>query len=82
VSAWEYDGQLDVLVELPNDDLWGSIAGACVASNALRDFSLGYKVRMSDSSSGGLQVGSKSMIELSLVKKGARQNCHIKNFHY
>lgn len=81
VSAWEYDGQLDVLVDIPTDEVWGSIASACVAANCLRDFSLGYKVQMSGARGAGMTVGEKQIVEVSLVKKGAREHCHIKNFH-
>eukprot|EP00961_Rhodomonas_salina_P072804 978186-Rhodomonas_salina.1 len=84
ISAWEHDGRLDVVVSLPRDSFDSCIAGAFVSSECLKDFSLGYKVQMSDlgNENGSLKTGKKTMVELSLVKTGARSNCHIKNFVY
>lgn len=75
-TAWLYRDQLDVIVEVDRSKFAGRLAGTFVEIGALKDFSLGYKVNMS---AGGNVSGSKKMVELSLVKKGARPNCQIKN---
>jgi len=81
ISAWDYNGKLDIIVDVPADSLWGSVANACVATSRLKDFSLGYKVAMShDDSSGRGLVGKKKIVEVSLVRKGARHDCHIHNY--
>jgi hypothetical protein len=51
-----------------------------VAANILKDFSLGYKLELSRASDNSVRLGPKKIVELSLVKTGARPNCQIKNF--
>lgn len=89
-SAWSYRDRLDLIVDLPDDKFWSIAAGSMVAGDTIRDFSLGYKVNMTaarpldggNGSGGGKMVcvGRKEMVEVSLVRKGARPNCHILNF--
>jgi hypothetical protein len=79
-SAWRYNDQLDVLVELDDAGFLGRVAESFVAANVLLDFSLGYKVELSRASDNTVRVGAKKIVELSLVKTGARPNCQIKNF--
>ena len=79
-SAWQYNDQLDVLVELNDTGFLGRVAESFVAANVLRDFSLGYKVELSRAGDNTVRVGAKKIVELSLVKTGARPNCQIKNF--
>ena len=76
VSAWQFNGKLDVLVNIADDDFTSRVAGTYVAAGCLRDFSLGYNVKASKS---GIHA-EKKMLEVSLVKKGARDDCHIKNY--
>eukprot|EP00961_Rhodomonas_salina_P299032 3938596-Rhodomonas_salina.3 len=80
ISAWEFNGKLDILVDLPSDQLNSRLAGSFVASNCVRDFSLGYKVQMSSKRDDVATIGKKHIVEVSLVRKGARNDCHIKNF--
>lgn len=75
ISAWEYQGKLDILVELPEDEFRSRVAGSFVATQCLKDFSLGYMLQMSGNESIG-----KKVVEVSLVKKGARPNCHIRQY--
>ena len=42
-----------------------------------KDLSLGYKVEMSKSPAGHLRASNKRVVEVSLVKTGAREKCHI-----
>lgn len=75
VSAWEYGGKLDILVSLPDNNFKSRVASSFVASKCLKDFSLGYKLQMS-----GKNAMKKRVVEVSLVKKGARPQCHIKKY--
>lgn len=45
-----------------------------------RDLSLGYKVGMSASRGGKLQASHKRVVEVSIVKEGARDDCHIRGW--
>ncbi len=80
-TAWKYNDQLDVLVEIEKTEFLGHVAESFVAANILKDFSLGYKLELSRAAGGDkVHVGAKKIVELSLVKSGARPNCQIKNF--
>jgi hypothetical protein len=43
-----------------------------------QDLSLGYNVQMSKNAAGKLVASNKKVIEVSIVQKGARENCHIR----
>jgi hypothetical protein len=89
VSAWIDDGQnLNCLVRLRDDSLPASIAQGLVRDGIAADFSLGYTVdvKHSDStpSNSGSRSGSgrwtavkKQILEVSLVRRGARKGCHV-----
>lgn len=51
-----------------------------VQEGLCKDLSLGYKVGMSANSSGKLQASHKRVVEVSIVKQGARENCHIRGW--
>mgnify|MGYP003688369457 CR=1 FL=1 len=51
-SAWEYDGKLDIVVEINSGNALGRVAGAFVSSRCLKDFSLGYSVQVLASGGG------------------------------
>lgn len=76
--AWVYQNKLDVLVDVDEKMFYGSLAGASVKGNKLREFSLGYTVELNHSTAA--PYGDKRIVEVSLVKKGARDGCHIKMF--
>lgn len=80
VSAWIDDGQnLNCLVRLNDDSLPACIAQGMVRDKIAADFSLGYtvSVKHSDTTEGRWQAVRKQIIEVSLVRRGARKGCHI-----
>jgi hypothetical protein len=70
-AAWEHDGRLDVVVDLPKESFWAVGASSLIAGDTIRDFSLGYKITMSAGESAGSVVcGKREVVEVSLVRKG------------
>lgn len=76
VSAWEHDDTLQCLLEIDEKTLEGALGCEFVRTGMCRDLSLGYMLDMAQSKS-GVKVGNKKLKEISIVKKGARKNCHI-----
>ena len=77
VSAWEHAGKLECVLALDNTVFEGTLGTELVRSGMIKDLSLGYTVNMENSKSGGVRVKRKFITEISIVKKGARQKCHI-----
>lgn len=77
VSAWKHDGKMDMLLELDGKSLDSHFGREFVRAGLCKDLSLGYNVTMSKSESGALQAGNKRILEVSLVRTGARDDCHI-----
>ena len=69
---------MDLIVDLDDRNIESAFGKEFVKSGLCKDFSLGYNVQMSKSDSGFLQATNKKIIEVSLVKTGARENCHIR----
>jgi len=56
----------------------GAIAAGLVRDGIASELSLGYSVDVAHSADGeGLQAQKKEIIEVSLVRKGARENCLV-----
>lgn len=70
------DGALRCLVRVDEDNVLGAIVGNLVRKGVAQDFSLGYSVDVKQSSN-TLKAGKKSLLEISLVRRGARQGCHL-----
>ena len=81
MTAWRHNGRLDILFELDgSNSIEGALAQQFVQKGYVKDLSLGYKVNMSASANGQLQASNKRVVEVSIVKTGARDNCHIRGF--
>ena len=82
VSAWEHNNTLQCVLELDESVLEGAIGGEFVRSGICKDLSLGYTVDMAHSknSDGKIRTQNKKLKEISIVKKGARKNCHIHGY--
>jgi hypothetical protein len=81
VSTWKHDGRMDVLINVDSDNIEAALVNEFVRTGKCSEFSLGYKVTMSASSQGGLVAcGKKQVMEVSIVMKGARNNCKIRGF--
>jgi hypothetical protein len=81
VSAWEYDGSLHCIFLL-DGTVNGNIAKRHVKEGKCSELSLGYtmNVHMSKGGDARLRCGSKEVRELSIVVKGARDNCYIHGY--
>lgn len=76
------DGALQCVMEVPEDSVCSSLAGGFVRDGVAAELSLGYTVDVEHSggkeeSEKKLKAGRKRVLEVSLVRKGARQGCHI-----
>lgn len=81
------DGALQCVMDVPEDSVRSSLAGGFVRDGVAAELSLGYTVDVAHSSgkdSSGkeesvkkLTAGRKQVLEVSLVRKGARHGCHI-----
>lgn len=79
VSAWRHNGRMDLLLEIDGSaNIEGALAQEFVKKGYVRDLSLGYKVEMSASAGGKLKASNKRVVEVSIVKTGARHDCHIR----
>lgn len=76
VSAWAHEGQLQCILQLDETVLEGSLGSEFVRQGIVRDLSLGYEVSMQNSDN-KICINKKTIKEISIVKKGARKNCHI-----
>lgn len=72
VSAWMHEGRMDVLMELDGKHIEGAMGKEFVSRGICPELSLGYNVTMSKSPSGFLKATNKKVIELSIVRQGAR----------
>jgi hypothetical protein len=68
-------GALNCVVRI-DDSLEGEIARGLVRDGVASDFSLGYTVEVSHSAN-SLRAGRKQLLEISLVRRGAREGCRI-----
>ena len=81
VSAWQHGDRLDCVFKIDNSSIDGVCAQEFVRTRKCPELSLSYAVTMQNSKENGLTGGGKDMIEVSIVKSGARDNCHIHGFH-
>ena len=68
--------ELQCLLEIDDKTVEGSVAGGFVWDNIAKDLSLGYVVDVKQTGT-HLKAKEKQILEVSLVRKGARQGCHI-----
>jgi len=81
VSAWvDRAGKLDLLLSIDSSVVEGSIISDLVDIGSCRDLSLGYSVKMQKSCIYEDKAGDKTVLEVSLVRKGAREKCHIHGY--
>jgi len=67
---------LQCVMEVDESTVEGSIASGFVRDGIAADLSLGYTVDVQHSDN-RLRAGEKNLLEISLVRKGARSGCHI-----
>ena len=77
IHAWQHDKRLDCILEIDNDTAASLFARSFVNMGKTRELSLGYRVTMRQSAEGMVRGGEKEVLEVSLVRKGARHNCIV-----
>lgn len=71
---------MDVLMEINDSHLEGALGKEFIVRGICPELSLGYNVTMSKSPAGFLRASNKRVVELSIVRKGARDGCFIHGF--
>ena len=79
ISAWEHNNRLDCVIRIDDDNIDGVFAKEFVRNGLCPELSLSYSVTMQHSKE-GLSGEKKELLEISLVKRGARDGCHIHAF--
>jgi len=69
-------GALQCVMEVDESTVEGCIASGFVRDGVAADLSLGYTVDVRHTDD-RLRAGEKKMLEISIVRKGAREGCHI-----
>ena len=72
-------GALQCVMELDESTVEGAIASGFVRDGVAADLSLGYSVDVQHTDD-RLKAGAKKMLEISIVRRGAREGCHILAF--
>lgn len=80
VSAWRHGKRLDCLLRIDRNNVEGVFAQSFVRTGKCKELSLGYQITMQQSADGEIDGGFKEVMEVSLVKKGARHECYIRGF--
>lgn len=80
VSAWQnQSGALDCVLEINENMFEGTCVSRFIEDGVCRELSLGYVVSMQNSD-GAQRAKRKDVVEISIVKKGARDKCFIHGF--
>jgi hypothetical protein len=80
ISAWKHDDRLDCVLRVDDRSIEGMFAQQFVQSGKAGELSLSYNITMQHSADGKLLGGDKEVMEVSLVKKGARHQCLVRGF--
>jgi hypothetical protein len=81
LSTWDNKGRLDMLLEVNENFFEGDVVSRFVRSHVVRDLSLGYTVGLQFSeTSQSFTATKKTFQEVSIVRIGARDSCHIHGF--
>lgn len=71
------DNRLYCLLEIDESSLPGSLTSGFIRDGVATELSLGYSVDVKNTDDNKLKAGKKNILEVSVVKKGARSGCHI-----
>ena len=81
LSTWDNAGRLDVLLEVDEKIFEGDVVSRFVRSKVVKDLSLGYTVGLQFSETAQKFTATKKTFqEVSIVRVGARDTCHIHGF--
>lgn len=77
ISAFiDANGQLNCVMHLEKDSLSADLTREFIRKGIAADLSLGYTVDIKNHDS-KLHAAAKKIVEVSIVRKGAREGCHI-----
>jgi uncharacterized protein involved in tellurium resistance len=79
-SFLDAHGNLHCVLEINKNTLAASLAQGFVRDGLALDLSLGYTVDIQNTHQNTLQALDKKIVEVSIVRKGARQGCHITGY--
>jgi hypothetical protein len=81
VSAWvdKKTSTLQCALELNKSTLESAIGQQLIKDGLVKELSLGYLLDIKQTKN-GINATKKHLQEISIVKKGARDRCHIKGF--
>jgi hypothetical protein len=81
VTAWHNTGKLDILIEVDEKIFEGDCVGRFVRNQVCKDLSIGYNVALQFSdSTQKYEPMKKTFNEVSIVRSGARDQCHIHGY--
>ncbi len=75
-SFIDAQGQLHCVMHLENDGLPAHLTREFIRKGIAADLSLGYTVDIRNHAD-GLRAAAKKIVEVSIVRRGAREGCHI-----
>ena len=80
-SFLDDNGCLNCVLDIDESSLEGALAAGLVRDGIASELSLGYCVDVQHSEQGNkLEAGTKTIVEVSLVRKGARDACYVLAF--
>lgn len=80
-SFLDANGCLNCILDIDESSVEGALAAGLVRDGIASELSLGYCVDVQHSEQGNkLQAGIKQIVEVSLVRKGARDACYVLAF--
>ena len=76
-SYLDAGGRLHCVMHIDEQSVEGAIAAGLVRDGIAQELSLGYAVDVAHSADGDMQAQTKHILEVSLVRKGARDACYV-----
>lgn len=70
-------GCLQCVMEIDESSLEGALVSGFVKDGVASELSLGYSVDVQHTDNNKLKAGHKELLEISIVRKGARDGCYI-----
>jgi hypothetical protein len=80
IHAWKHGSRLDCVMQIDKHTAESLFAQSFIRLGRTPELSLGYSITMQQSADGRILGGAKEVLEVSLVRKGARHDCHVRGF--
>ena len=78
-SFLDSSGALQCIMDIDETSVEGALTSGFVRDGIAADLSLGYTVDVMHTDN-RLKAGEKRLLEISIVRKGAREGCHIQAY--